>query len=85
MPKLHHFIPFHAPFNVTTFSKNGTYDLPISPSGVYLHGDSMYTYTHYADEASHESFTEFILPSDPAFLRNFAEGILEYAKKLEAK
>ncbi len=83
MPNLHHFIPFDPPFSVTTSSRNGVYDLPITTTGVYVHGDSKFTYTHYAGEAAADSYTEFILPSDPAFLRNFAQGILEYVKKLE--
>ena len=85
MPLLHHFIPFESPFSVTTSSKEGIYDLPITTHGVHVHGDSKYTYTHYAGEAAVDSYTEFILPSDPVFLRSFADGIVEYAKKLEEK
>jgi O-acetylhomoserine/O-acetylserine sulfhydrylase-like pyridoxal-dependent enzyme len=85
VPDLNHFIPFDPPFSVTTSSKNGIYDLPITTTGVYVHGDSKYTYTHYAGESAGESYTEFILPSDPVFLRKFADGIVEYAKKLEAR
>ena len=83
MPHLNKFIPLDPPFNVTASSKHGTHDLPIETEGVYLHGDSRNTYLHFAGESAEESYTEFVLPSNPEFLRSFARSVVEYAEKLE--
>jgi hypothetical protein len=79
------FIEFPPHRTVWAINREGR-AIEVNPSG--LHIETLYPKAtiHYAGEgAADESYTKLEIPSDTKFLRAFAHGLEELAKKLETQ
>ena len=78
------FIPFPQNHSVTASNRDGKH-VTIIPSGLHISFSRREAWIQYAGEQTEDSYTNLEIPSDPEFLKSFAKGLRELAKRIENK
>lgn len=78
-----HFISLPRNFKPQVIDRNRKH-FQANVSGVYATWNHDTVWLQYSGEDAEKSMTVFELPADPDYIREFAEGMLELADKLES-